>query len=299
MKLDFAMPNAHPDGSRDAPLARYRALAAVSKTIVAHRDLETLSQDLAGQVRPVVVFDNLALALHEKDSNAIRVRVLEGYTILDRSDLVFSLDGTPEAELCKKLQPTVLSDAAELQSLPSLAKVLEPVGINSVCLLPLITTRGLLGVLAFASYRPSAYDSEDMDFLKAVAYQVAVAVENALAFRDNEELNKRLSEQTATARSLGTKPDPKTKPLTKAVPNAAAMLPEAIRIVIENTSRSVDDRLREVSRTLPDFYSFQSPQLGEMFGCTADNIRQTRWWRVDKAEWLATQRRDGPSYDDL
>ena len=191
------MPSAHPDRSPDAPLIRYRALAAVSKTIVAHRDLETLSQDLAGRVRPVVDFDNLALALHEKDSNAMRVRFLEGYTILNRSDLVFSLDGTPEADIWQKQQPTVLSDAAELQSLPSLAKVLEPVGINSVCLLPLITTRGRLGVLAFASYRPSAYDSEDLDFLRTVADQVAVAVENAKAFRDIEDLNKRLSQEKA------------------------------------------------------------------------------------------------------
>jgi formate hydrogenlyase transcriptional activator len=65
-------------------------------------------------------------------------------------------------------------------------------GVQSYCWLPLTTARQRLGTLVFTSKQPSAYDAADMDFLQQVANQVAVAVENAVAFQQIEALNDRL-----------------------------------------------------------------------------------------------------------
>src|SRR5262249_57174118 len=59
----------------------------------------------------------------------------------------------------------------------------EPYGIQSGCWLPLSTARRRLGALVFTSKQPSTYDAADVDFLQQVANQVALAVENALAFQ--------------------------------------------------------------------------------------------------------------------
>ena len=64
-------------------------------------------------------------------------------------------------------------------------------------MLPLTTARRRLGALAFASKQPSAYDTADMGFLQLVANQVAVAVENALAFQEITALKDQLSKEKA------------------------------------------------------------------------------------------------------
>jgi formate hydrogenlyase transcriptional activator len=55
-----------------------------------------------------------------------------------------------------------------------------------LCWLPLTTARRRLGALVFACKQPSAHDTADVGFLQLAANQVAVAVENALAFQEIE-----------------------------------------------------------------------------------------------------------------
>ena len=52
--------------------------------------------------------------------------------------------------------------------------------------LRLTTARRRLGTLVLVSQAPSAYEAADVSFLQLVANQVALAVENALAFQEIE-----------------------------------------------------------------------------------------------------------------
>ena len=53
----------------------------------------------------------------------------------------------------------------------------------------------MLGTLNAASFRDSAFTQEDQDLLSQVAAQVAIAVENALAFQEIAELKNKLTEE--------------------------------------------------------------------------------------------------------
>ena len=83
-------------------------------------------------------------------------------------------------------QPLIISNLAEDQRWPRLQERARPYGVQSFCWLPLTTARRRLGTLVFACKQPSAYDAADVGFLQLVANQVAVAVENALAFQEIE-----------------------------------------------------------------------------------------------------------------
>ncbi len=61
--------------------------------------------------------------------------------------------------------------------------------------LPLLTPERALGPLKFASLRDNAFSQEDVDFLRQVAGQIALAVENALAYREVEQIKNKLSEE--------------------------------------------------------------------------------------------------------
>ena len=94
-------------------------------------------------------------------------------------------------------QPLITSSVDELRRWPRLLERVQPYGVQSYCWLPLTTARRRLGTLVFTSKQPSAYDAADVGFLQLVANQVAVAVENALAFQEIEALKDKLAKEKA------------------------------------------------------------------------------------------------------
>jgi len=68
-------------------------------------------------------------------------------------------------------------------------------GIQSSCLLPLISRNRILGVLGLGSQPEQAFRQEEVAFLTQVANQVAIAVENALAYGQIAALKDQLAQE--------------------------------------------------------------------------------------------------------
>jgi len=68
-------------------------------------------------------------------------------------------------------------------------------GIQSLCHIPLISRNRTLGVLGLARLVPTPFLPRDLEFLKLVSNQVAIAVENALAYDEIAELKDRLAQE--------------------------------------------------------------------------------------------------------
>jgi formate hydrogenlyase transcriptional activator len=60
---------------------------------------------------------------------------------------------------------------------------------------PLVTRRGSLGTLSIASADPAAFTSDEFDLLKQISSQLAIAVENALAFQEVTGIKDHLAEE--------------------------------------------------------------------------------------------------------
>jgi formate hydrogenlyase transcriptional activator len=83
---------------------------------------------------------------------------------------------------------------AELDQFPAeLVRVLREKGIASVCCVPLLSKGQAFGTLNLASRRLDAFTDGDADLLNRVAAQIAVAVENALAFKEIDSLKNKLA----------------------------------------------------------------------------------------------------------
>ena len=192
------MTSDHFDGQATATGDRYRALLAVSEAIVSHRDLSALFQELAGRLHQVVQFDSLALVLHEAATNTMRLHVLEASEPIPHPlVIVLPVEDDPAGLVWQTQQPLITSSVAELRRWPGFLERVQPYGVQSFCWLPLTTARRRLGTLVFTSKQPSAYDTADVGFLQLVANQVAVAVENALAFQEIAALKDQLSKEKA------------------------------------------------------------------------------------------------------
>jgi formate hydrogenlyase transcriptional activator len=178
------MTSAPFDGQAAASGDRYRALLAVSEAIVSHRDLSALLHELAGRLPQVVRFDYLALVLHEAATDSMRLQVLEtGEPVPPGTAIVLPPEDDPAGLVWQTQQSLITSNVDELRRWPRLKERVQPYGAQSFCWLPLTTARRRLGALVFTSRQPSTYDAADMDFLQQVANQVALAMENALAFQ--------------------------------------------------------------------------------------------------------------------
>jgi formate hydrogenlyase transcriptional activator len=68
-------------------------------------------------------------------------------------------------------------------------------GMNSFCHLPLISRKRPLGVLAVARREENTFDEDQVNFLTQVASQVAIAIENAIAYGEIAELKNKLAQE--------------------------------------------------------------------------------------------------------
>ena len=194
----FAMISDPFDGLATATADLHRALLAVSEAIVLHRDLPTLFHELSGRLHQVVQFDGLALVLHEAVNNTMRLHVLEASEPTPhRPVLVFPVEDDPAGLVWRDQQPLITSSVGELGRWPGFLERVQPYGIQSICWLPLTTARRRLGTLVFVCKQASAFDTADIGFLQLVANQVAVAIDNALAFQEIAELKDQLAKEKA------------------------------------------------------------------------------------------------------
>jgi formate hydrogenlyase transcriptional activator len=176
---------------------QYVVLLAVSEAIVSHRDLSSLFRELAGRLHQVVGFDYLVLVLHEPATNTMRLHVAGAAEPTPTPEIVLPLEDDPAGLVWETQQPLIIANESEFARWPRLWERVQPYGVQSLCLLPLATARRRLGTLNFSCKQPSAYDAADVAFLKHVANQVAVAVENALAFQELTALRDQLAQEKA------------------------------------------------------------------------------------------------------
>ena len=83
-------------------------------------------------------------------------------------------------------------------SISSTSRVLRrcgSAGLQCVCCVPLSTRRGVIGALNVARRREDAFAQADIDLLRDIAGQVAIAVENTVAYREISDLKNRLAEE--------------------------------------------------------------------------------------------------------
>ena len=192
--MDLVMPDAQSPGARD----QYHALFAVSDAIASQRDLRALFHELAGRLARAVSFDALSLVLHDRATNVMRLHVLDVVEPLSSPFLmVLSPDDDPAGMVWQRQEPLITSRLSDLGRWPRMVERVREHGAQSFCFIPLTTARNRLGTLVFTSKQPATYDNADVDFLRLIANQVAVAVENALAFQEIEGLRDKLAKEKA------------------------------------------------------------------------------------------------------
>ncbi|MBZ5563344.1 MAG: sigma 54-interacting transcriptional regulator [Acidobacteriia bacterium] len=177
----------------DSLVRLYVTLLEVSESIASHRDLSALMHDLAPRLHGLVEFDGLALLLYNPGRNTMRMHILEAAdTKALRPGIELPAEETPAGWTVETQEPLLVSDVERESRFPRITTMMKADGVRSFCTLPLTSSVRRLGALGFASRRLGAYTREDVEFMRYVARQVAVAVDNVLHHEAAEDLQRQL-----------------------------------------------------------------------------------------------------------
>ena len=176
---------------------RLRVLLEVNNAVVSKLDLHALLNAISASLRRVIHHEYTSLALYDPVKNEMRVLALDfplGKGLM-REDLIVTLDGSMAGKAFRTRQTLVLDRTALDEFSSPSSHLLRAEGVRSVVCMPLITHDRALGTLSLASLRDGAFQQGDVDLLAQVAGQVAIAVENALAFQEIAELKNKLAQE--------------------------------------------------------------------------------------------------------
>jgi formate hydrogenlyase transcriptional activator len=189
--------------SLQPPAASYQILLEVAEAIAAHRDLGDLFHDLAGRLHGVVQFDYLNLILHDAKRNVMRLHTLEANRPTKiQPGLETPVEWSAAGHVFETQQPLVVTDVMKDERFPKMREILAQENIVSYCILPLTTAQHRLGCLGFGHGTKHEYTTAEVEFMRQVARQVAVAVDNALNYDKADRYHKQLAAERDRLRVL-------------------------------------------------------------------------------------------------
>src|SRR5215469_18090716 len=176
---------------------RLRLLLTLNNNVISNLELRALLRAISNGVRGVMHCDYTSVAIPEPGRNEVRVYA-RNFSDAERSqqeEIVMLAKNSISAEVMRGSEPLLLDHAA-LSRFESPNNQLLDVGLQSVCFLPLVSRNNrIVGTLNVGSMQENAFDESDLEFLKQVAAQIAIAIDNALSYSQVDEARQQLAEE--------------------------------------------------------------------------------------------------------
>ncbi len=172
---------------------RLELLLDLTNSVVSNLDLRDVLRAASANIRRVMRCDGVGVSLPEPGTDRMRIYALD-FPAADKGTI-------HEGMLPKDEDQALLASLKTARSIRVSSSELaedhlaRAVGVKTLYHLPLATQKGVLGVLTLGSLEESAYSDEEIEFLGRVANQVAIAVENSIAYRQIEELRDQLAQE--------------------------------------------------------------------------------------------------------
>jgi formate hydrogenlyase transcriptional activator len=176
---------------------RLKLILDLTNQVVSNLEFDELLHSISSIVRRVMHCDAAAIMLPHADGKNLRVHALDfpdskGFFA---EGVEIPIDGSMPGETFRTGKPCVLNRLDPATVPPEMYAKASGEGMNSVCDIRLVSRDRSLGVLALASRQENTFDDDEVAFLTQVAHQVAIAMENALAYGEIAELKDKLAQE--------------------------------------------------------------------------------------------------------
>jgi formate hydrogenlyase transcriptional activator len=175
---------------------RLQLLLNLTNRITSNLRLRELLRAVAANIREVMQGDAVAVSLVDSASGTSKLYVLDfpqskGFI---KEERVLTIAGAAKRVL-ETLKPAVVNKADPSEVPAEICDEVVAEGLKSTCLFPLVNRGRALGILTVARTTEAPFTSYDIEFLTQAAGQIAIAIENAMAYHEISELKDRLAQE--------------------------------------------------------------------------------------------------------
>src|SRR5258708_929631 len=168
---------------------RLQLLLNLTSRITSSLDLREVLRAIAANIRHVIQADLVTVSLPDAASGKIRVFAMDfpyGKGLI-KEDLLVA-PSTAVKIAMDTLKPVVLDDGESDDCVSGNAGA-----IRAQCIIQLVNRDPVLGILCPSRTTETPFVPEDVDFLSRASGQIAIAIENALAYQEISELKDKLA----------------------------------------------------------------------------------------------------------
>src|SRR6267142_4820787 len=173
---------------------RVGLLLELTNHVVSNLEFRDLLRAVVASTRRVMGCDGVGITLLDTDNTHLRIYALDfdytGESVHEESLVPIDEDVSGTVYRTGKLWCGSVLEARRLGM-----KDTAQVEVGTACILPLISRGRVLGTFGVVKYQDNAFTSDDIEFLSQIGNQVAIAVENALAFGEIPELKEKLAQE--------------------------------------------------------------------------------------------------------
>src|SRR6202045_3944678 len=174
---------------------RLGLLLELTNHVVSNLDFRDLLRAAASSTRRVMGCDAVGITLPDADNTHLRIYALDfpfgdGSRKEDSLVPIDEFSSTGAVFRTGKLWCGSVQEARRLGMTDS-----GQAEVGTVCILPLVSRGRVLGIFGVVKYQDDAFTSDDIEFLTQITNQVAIAVENALAFGEIRDLKDKLARE--------------------------------------------------------------------------------------------------------
>jgi len=176
---------------------RLKLILDLTNQVVSKLNFQELLQAISASVRQVLRCDAAGIMLPEPDGLHLRKHALDypdsrGFFAEDK---LIPIEGSEIGETFRSGKAWVMNRLEARAVSPEMYAKAAAEGMNSFCHVALVIRERSLGVLAVASREQNAFNREGVSFLSQVARQIAIGVENALAYGEIANLKDKLAQE--------------------------------------------------------------------------------------------------------
>jgi formate hydrogenlyase transcriptional activator len=168
---------------------RLQLLLDLTNRVASHLNLREVLREISAQIRGVMHCDGVGIGLPSPENGRFRIYVLDFPNAPAELEEGYEPDDdSPVMAVFRSGEPVILTgeDTKRL-------KIGAAHGIRSSVHVPLTGRGAVVGVLSLGAQREHTFSDDDLAFLTQVARQLALAIENALAYGEVSEQKQKLT----------------------------------------------------------------------------------------------------------
>jgi formate hydrogenlyase transcriptional activator len=180
----------------DRKRAEEAVMLQLSAALLENMDMRKLLEAFSASIKEVIPHDAATLGMYDAESATMSVHFLgPGEGGMRKGDYRIPMDGSPAGEAFRTREAVIIESFKDTGFEPEGMRHLTSLGMHSGCYVPLVHRGEAIGALAVSSRLESAFSLKDAEMLGEFANQVAMAVNNAIAFKQVAEVRDRLNQE--------------------------------------------------------------------------------------------------------